>query len=303
MDFHGIDLNLLVAFHALSKERNVTRAASRVGVSQPAMSAALGRLRTLFADPLFQRSAEGLLPTARARELAIPIADVLNQLEASLIARPAFDPATVSQTFRLGLSDYPAAVLLPALSHALQEQAPGAVLKVVAFSHRDSAVALLDAGKIDVAIGIPPTQQESRILSRLLFQDEFVTLLRRDHPAAGHALDLPTFLKLKHVLVSPEGDGYGVVDAALAQQGLTRTCALTLPQMFTAPAVVAATEMSTTVMKRVALNAAMADRLVSCPPPLALPVIPFYLLWHRRNEDSSAQQWLRALIASLVSSL
>lgn len=303
MDFHGIDLNLLVAFNALNEERNVTRAASRVGVSQPAMSAALGRLRTLFADPLFQRSAEGLLPTAKARELAIPIAGVLRQLETALIARPTFEPARVSQTFRLGLSDYPAAVLLPTLSLALQEQAPGAILKVVAFSHRDSAVELLDAGKIDLAIGIPPTQPESRILSRRLFQDEFVTLLRRGHPAAGNGLDLATFLKLRHVLVSPEGDGYGVVDAALAQQGLSRTCALTLPQMFTAPAVVAATEMSTTVMKRVALNAAMADRLVAFPPPLPLPAIPFYLIWHRRNESASAQQWLRALIASLASSL
>ena len=303
MDFHGIDLNLLVAFNALSEERNVTRAASRVGVSQPAMSSALGRLRTLFADPLFQRSAEGLLPTARARELAIPIAEVLRKLETALIARPTFEPTRVSQTFRLGLSDYAAVVLLPQLSHALQEQAPSVMLKVVAFSHRDSAVELLDAGKIDVAIGIPPTQQDSRILSRLLFQDEFVTLLRRDHPAAGQVLDLPTFLKLKHVLVSPEGDGYGVVDAALAQQGLSRTCALTLPQMFTAPAVVAATEMSTTVMKRVARNAAMADRLLFFPPPLPLPVIPFYLIWHRRNDGSAAQQWLRALIASLASSL
>jgi DNA-binding transcriptional LysR family regulator len=112
MDFHGIDLNLLVAFDALMNERNVTRAAARVGVSQPAMSAALGRLRTLLGDSLFARSADGLLPTPRARELAEPISQALRQLETTLISRPEFDPGKASMVFKLGLSDYPAYVLL-----------------------------------------------------------------------------------------------------------------------------------------------------------------------------------------------
>ncbi|KGT90520.1 LysR family transcriptional regulator [Erwinia typographi] len=303
MDFHGIDLNLLVAFNALIEERNVTRAASHVGVSQPAMSAALGRLRTLFGDPLFQRGAEGLQPTARARELAVPVANVLRQLEETLITRPVFDPTKVNQTFRLGLSEYPAYVLLPLLSKTLERQAPGITLNVLAISHRDDAVTLLDAGKIDAAIGVPTGQQDNRILSHPLLQDEFVTLLRRDHPLAGETLDLATFLALRHVLVSPEGDGYGLVDQALDRQGLRRTCALTLPQMFAAPAIVAASDMSTTVMKRVAQYATVSGQLAIYPPPLALPVIPFDLIWHRRHETSSAQRWLRALITSLAASL
>ncbi|WP_318526427.1 LysR family transcriptional regulator [Erwinia billingiae] len=303
MDFYGIDLNLLVAFNALSEERNVTRAASRVGVSQPAMSAALARLRKLFGDPLFQRSADGLQPTARARELAEPIGNALQQLEVTLIARPAFDPSTVNQTFRLGMSEYPAYVLLPLLSQALEQQAPGIRLAVLNFEHRDRAIDLLDAGKIDAAIGVPTGQQNNRILSQPLLQDEFVTLLRHDNPLASREMDMATFLQLKHVLVSPEGDGYGLVDQVLAQQGLQRIRALTLPQMFAAPALVAATDMVTTVMKRVAQHASATGQLRMFTPPVTLPVVPFDLMWHRRNAGSCAQTWLRALIVSLASSL
>lgn len=303
MDFHGIDLNLLVAFNALFDERNVTRAASRVGVSQPAMSAALARLRKLFGDPLFQRGAEGLHPTARANELAGSVASALQQLESALITRPAFKPDTVSQTFRLGLSDYAAYVLLPSLSKALAQQAPGVTLQVLAVTRRDGVIDLLDAGKIDTAIGVPPTTQHSRILSRPLLQDRFVTLLRRGHPLAKQEMDIDSFLALKHILVSPEGDGYGVVDQALAQQGLQRTRALVLPQMFVAPEVVAATDMAATVMERVARNCSSRDKLQLYTPPLELPIIPFDLIWHRRNDNSAAQWWLRALIDSLASSL
>ena len=121
MDFHGIDLNLLAAFDALMNERNVTRAAARVGVSQPAMSAALSRLRTLFGDPLFLRSAQGLLPTPKAREMAEPISRALKQIEAALLPKPVFEPASASMTFNIGMSEYPAYVLLPALASALKE--------------------------------------------------------------------------------------------------------------------------------------------------------------------------------------
>ena len=303
MDFHGVDLNLLAAFDALVEERNVTRAAARVGVSQPAMSAALSRLRTLFEDPLFLRSAEGLLPTPRARDLAGPVSDALRQLEAVVVKKPGFDPATVSMDFTLGLSDYPAFVLLPALLGALEKKAPGVSLRVRSFSSRDSAVDLLDAGLIDAAIGVPPTHAEARILTRTILRDEFVTIVRRDHPGARRGMGMKTFLSLQHVLVSPEGDRHGLVDEALAQLGKRRTLALTLPQMFAAPAVVAQTQMTATVMKRVALQSPARRMLVLFPPPVALPQVNFDLIWHRRGDTHAAQMWLRALIESLAKSL
>jgi DNA-binding transcriptional LysR family regulator len=303
MDFHGIDLNLLAAFDALMAERNVTRAAARVGVSQPAMSAALSRLRARFGDPLFLRSADGLTPTSRAREMAEPISRALREIESALVDEPAFVPASALMKFTVGLSDYPAVVLLPALMQALEKHAPAVSLSVRSFSDRDGAVDLLDAGTIDAAVGVPPTRSESRIFTRTILRDEFVTIVRRDHPSARRGLDMKAFLALPHVLVSPEGDQHGLVDEALAKLGKRRTLALTLPQMFAAPAVVAQTNMTATVMKRVALNCAARRKLVLFPPPVQLPAIDFDLIWHRRNDNHPAQRWFRELIASLASRL
>lgn len=303
MDFHGVDLNLLAAFDALMEERNVTRAAARVGVSQPAMSAALSRLRTLFEDPLFLRSAEGLLPTPRARDLAGPVSEALRQLETVLVKKPEFDPARVAMDFTLGLSDYPAFVLLPALLNALQKKAPGVSLRVRSFTGRDSAVDLLDAGLIDAAVGVPPTHAEARILTRTILRDEFVTIVHRDHPSARRGMSMKTFLSLPHILVSPEGDRHGLVDEALAQLGKRRTLALTLPQMFAVPAVVAQTQMTATVMKRVALHSPARRMLVLFPPPVTLADIPFDLIWHRRSDTHPAQMWLRGLVESVAKSL
>lgn len=303
MDFHGIDLNLLAAFDALMNERNVTRAAIQVGVSQPAMSAALSRLRKLLGDPLFLRSADGLLPTPRARELAEPISQALRQLEATLVRKPDFVPGEAKLTVNLGLSDYPAFVLLPSLLEALAEQAPGISINVHSFSDRDHAVDLLDAGAIDAAIGVPPTHPEGRILTRPVLRDEFVTIIASTHPAARRGMNMKTYLSLPHALASPEGQRHGLVDQALAQQGRQRTLALTLPQMFALPAVVARTGMTATVMKRVALNSPAGRKLALFPPPVALPEIVFHLIWHRRSDGHSAQQWLRTLIESVASVL
>lgn len=300
MDFHGIDLNLLAAFDALMSERNVTRAATQVGVSQPAMSAALSRLRKQFGDPLFLRSADGLLPTPRARELAEPISQALRQIEATLVKKPEFVARDAALTINLGLSDYPAFVLLPALLEAIGEQAPGISIHVHAFSDRDHAVDLLDAGAIDTAIGVPPTYPEGRILTRPILRDEFVTIVANKNPAARRAMSMKAFLALPHVLVSPEGQRHGLVDEALAQQGKQRTLGLTLPQMFAVPSVVARTGMAATVMKRVALNSPAGKKLALFPPPIALPEIVFHLIWHRRSNGDPAQQWLRGLIESIA---
>ncbi|RCV86849.1 LysR family transcriptional regulator [Billgrantia montanilacus] len=297
MDFHGIDLNLLAAFDALMSERNVTRAATQVGVSQPAMSAALSRLRKLCGDPLFLRSADGLIPTPRARDLAEPVSQALRQIESALVKKPEFVPGETSLTFKLGVSDYPAFVLLPSLLQALEKEAPGVSLNVYAFNDRDHAVDLLDAGAIDAAIGVPPTHTDGRILTRPVLRDEFVTIVATDHPATRRGMTMKTYLELRHVLISPEGEMYGVVDQALAQQRNKRKLALTLPQMFAVPDIVARTNMAATVLKRVALNSPASHRLALFPPPVTLPEVVFDLIWHRRSDSHPAQEWLRGLIS------
>jgi DNA-binding transcriptional LysR family regulator len=303
MDFRGLDLNLLVAFDALFRERNVTRAAARVGVSQPAMSAALSRLRLLFEDQLFLRSADGLLPTARARELGQTVAPALEQIGAVLAPPERFEPKEAKTNFVLGLSDYPAFVFLPALTRELGTRAPHVAIAVRGFSGRDEAVELLDAGKIDAAIGVPPTKAESRIMIRELLRDQFVTLIGKDHPSVRKRLDMKAFLRLQHVLVSPEGEQHGVVDKALASRGLKRTLRVTLPQMFVVPSILAETDLAATVLRRVALHSSASGQLMIFPPPIQLPEVVFDLIWHRRNESSPAQQWLRDLIAEVASTL
>lgn len=300
MDFNGADLNLLAAFDALMQERNVTRAAARMNVSQPAMSAALGRLRTLFGDRLFQRSAAGLLPTPRANELAEPIARTLQQIGALLAPAERFDPGSATLRFGIGVSDYPAFILLPALLGALMRQAPAIEIDVHAFSARDEAVALLDAGKIDLAIGVAPTLQESRIMSRQVLCDEFVTLVRRDARPARRKLDLDAYLGLRHILVSPEGSRYGVVDQVLADHGVRRSVQVTLPQMFAVPALLRETGLAATLLRRVALHSAQAGDLMMFPPPLPLPTVSFHMIWHRRNDASASQRWLRELVEEVA---
>jgi len=303
MDFKGIDLNLLAAFQALMDERNVTRAAARVNVSQPAMSAALARLRKLFGDRLFQRSAGGLLPTPRAYEIAEPVARALGQIEALLAPAAPFHPQTASLTFSVGMADYPAFVLLPRLLGELAEKAPDVRMDVHGFGGRDEAVALLDAGKIDVAIGVAPTVPESRILSREIFRDAFVTLVRKDHRATRGKLDLDAYLALRHILVSPEGSKFGVVDQALADRGLERTVQVTLPHMFAVPSLLQQTPLAAILLRRVALHSAQAGDLMIFPPPVPLPEIAFHLIWHRRNDANLAQGWLRETIVRLGAGL
>lgn len=303
MDFYGIDLNLLVAFDALTSERNVTRAAAQVGVSQPAMSAALSRLRKLFGDPLFLRSADGLLPTPRARELAMPIARALSQIESALVTKQTFSAENASVVFKLGLSDYPAFVLLPSLLKALASAAPHISLNVHAFNDRDDAVDLLDAGAIDAAIGVPPTHMDGRILHQTVMTDDFVTILANGHPASRRAMSMKTYLSLRHVLVSPEGELYGLVDHALAQLGKRRSTVVTLPQMFAVPDVIAQTDFTATIMKRVATHSGANRKLVLFPPPVALPTIEFALMWHRRGGTNPAQSWLRRFIAEQAATL
>lgn len=299
MDLHGIDLNLLVAFDALMAERSVTRAGMRIGRTQPAMSAALSRLRALLRDELFVRGPTGLQPTPRALDLAEPLARALAEIQRTLAFTQGFDPVTSTTAFTLGLSDHPTFVLLPRLLDLLREQAPGITLRVRNFSDRDAATSMLDAGEVDLTIGVPPAPV-GRILNCPLFEERFVCILRKGHPAAER-LDLDTFLSLSHVLVSPENDRFGLVDAALAKMGLKRRLALTLPHMYAAPALVAASDMVATVMAGVVAASGQAGRLAVRPTPLDLGSVAFSLSWHRRNDVHPAQYWLRDSIASLYS--
>ena len=299
MNLHGIDLNLLVAFDALMAERNVTRAGARIGRTQPAMSAALARLRGLLKDELFVRGPTGLQPTPRAVELAEPLGRALAQIQRTLDFTQEFDPRSSSHTFSVGLAEHAAFVVLPRLIECLSESAPGITLRVRNFTGRDEAVTMLDVGEIDIAIGVPPTVPAGRILVRPFFEEQFVSIVRRGHPGVGERLDLRTFLSLSHLLVSPENERFGVVDAALAKLGHKRRLALTLPQLYAAPMLIAQSDMISTVMAGVVAASGYAKQLRIFDPPVALDAVPYVIFWHRRNDTHPAQRWLRDCIASL----
>jgi DNA-binding transcriptional LysR family regulator len=299
MDMHGIDLNLLVAFDALITERSVTRAGARIGRTQPAMSAALSRLRALFGDELFVRAPAGLQPTPRALDLAEPLGRALAEIERTLAFTQSFEPRSSAAIFSVGLSEHPAHVLLPRLVERLQEAAPAVVLRIRSFTARDDAVVMLDAGEIDMAVGVPPASPAARILTRPLFEEHFVCVLRRGHGATGVPLDLPAFLALSHLLVSPEGERYGIVDAALAKRELKRRVALTLPQMYAAPSLIARSDMIATLMAGVVSASGHENDLSVLAPPLDLDPVPFVMAWHRRNDTHPAQRWLREIVGGL----
>ena len=303
MDFRGLDLNLLVAFDALMQERNVTRAATRAAVSQPAMSAALSRLRTHFGDPLFIRSASGLLPTVRAKEIGLHVSTALHELTNLLAPAEKFSPENSNLSFTLGMSEYPMMVLLPDIMRAINQQAPGVTIHIRIFIDRDESVTLLDTGKIDMVMGIAPTRHENRILSLPLFSDEFVTLIRHDNEAAIQGMTLDKYLQMSHILVSPEGNHFGLVDERLREQGLSREVRLTLPTMSAVSSVVQQTNYVATVLKRSVLVSDRSESIVMVKPPLVMPEIQCQLFWHKRSDESIAQKWLRNIIATEASNL
>jgi DNA-binding transcriptional LysR family regulator len=302
MDLHGIDLNLLVAFDALMKERSVTKAGIRIGRTQPAMSAALARLRSLLKDELLVRGPQGLQPTPRALDLAEPLSRALAEIQRTLDFTQAFDPSSTSATFTIGLSDHPTFALLPQFVTLLAKVAPDATLQVRNFSARDDAIDLLDSGEVDATVGVPATKT-GRILTQPLFEERFVCIVRKDHPAARSALNLDAFLALPHLLVSPENERFGHVDAALAKKGLQRRLALTLPNMYAAPLLIARSNMIATLMAGVVAASGHSDELALLEPPISLDSIPFVLSWHRRNDAHPAQRWFRACISDAAPSI
>ena len=294
MNVDGFDLNLLVAFEALIEERHVTRAAMRTGVSQPAMSAALRRLRLAASDELFVRGPKGLSPTPRALELARPVAVALREVREALALRRAFEPSSSRQTFRIAASDHPASVLLPRLVGRVTSEAPGVDLRIRAFRGRREASDLLDEGRIDMAIGVSPGH-EARILHADLFSESFVTIARAGTPSASIG-DPAGFAAARHLLVSPESEDHGVVDDALAQLGLRRRIVVSVAHIQAAVAIVAETDLIATVMLGVVQASRLGSRLLIVPPPLALEPITFQALWHRRTDGDAGHAWFRSLV-------
>ena len=296
----AIDLNLLVVFDAVMRERNVTRASRLVGLSQPAMSHALARLRYMLKDDLFVRSPKGMLPTPRAEQLALPIRSALDGLQHSL-EPTQFIPAEATGRFRVAVDNYSAIVLVGLLVRRISKAAPGVVLEFRP-SGTLNIVDLLDRGELDLAIGILPEQGE-RFSRAPLLRDDFVVVLRKDHPEArARELSLENFAALPHLAISSGRYGTDFVDQALARRNLTRRIQLRAP-FLSAVRVLAASEMVSVLQRRVAEELVRYRPLTIRALPHAAPTTETDMLWPRWLDHQPAHRWLRETIGAAAKSL
>ena len=293
MDIRAVDLNLLKAFDALMSERAVTRAAGRIGLSQPAMSHALSRLRNLFADDLFVRTPDRMEPTARAREIAPLVSAAIGHIEAALNLGVGFDPVKSTAIFTAGMAEYAEVAFVGRLAKTFARQAANATLRLTPVTGIEAAERL-DSGAIDVAVAHLRTLP-AHIDSIVLLHDPFVLITRRGHPLAAQPPSIEAYAALNHVLVSPRGDTIGAVDRALADFGLKRRIALLVATYLALPSALAASDLVATVPRRTAEQIAAIAEIEIMPLPIDLAVTAS-MAWHRRAASEPAQLWFRSLL-------
>lgn len=294
----SLDLNLLVVFDAVLKERSITLAAQRVGLSQPAVSSALNRLRRSLGDPLFVRTGRGMQPTPYAQLLAPPIQRACDLIGSSLEIGAAFDPPVASHTFAFYMTDVGEAIFLPRLLGALKERAPRLKVKVHGIPARGEQDAMA-AGAVDIAVGLFPDLKAGFFQQRL-YCDDFVCLVRAQHPRARGPLSVKQFSDLPHAVIASAGTGHeALLERAFAEHRLRRRAALTIPHFMAAPVVIAQTDYVAMVPRRLAQAFAGFPGIRMLDPPIRTPAIEIRQHWHERYHHDPANKWMRALIAEL----
>jgi len=303
MNFRQFDLNLLKVFDAVMAERNLTRAADRLAMTQPAVSHALKRLREMLGEELFVRQAFGVRPTLKAETLWPEVRSALAGLE-QLLAFDEYRASEQEHVFRIAMADATAALLLPGLVAQFEELRALANVQVLPLTTRDPR-SLLEQGEADIAVGYFPAAAatlrgqgtQAAILQQRLYDSEYVCVMRKDHPlAAEGALTLDAFCSAQHLLVSFSGRPFGFVDEALAALQRGRRIMLTVNQFFTAGRIVAGSGLLTVLPRAFLEVTGYQSELVARPLPLVVGRIQVDMLWHLRSEGRRADGWLRERI-------
>ena len=289
MRLAGIDLNLLTSLEVLLDEANVTRAARRLGLSQPAVSHALRRLRELLGDPLLVRTRQGMTPTPRALELRPAVRAALDAAEQVLRSSPAFDPATATRAFTVSMADQASFLLLPRLAERLGREAPGVRLDVRA------ATADGVADTLDLAVGVF-ADAPANVHDQALWHERFVCVLRKGSPGSRGAFDRKRYLALPHLLVAPRGMPGSPLDDALARTGERRQVAFRVPHFLVAPHVIATSDLVWTAPESIARAFVDQLPLVIREPPLELRGFTVTMRWHARLHRDPGLAWLRGLL-------
>lgn len=297
MELHEIDMNLLVVFNHLLVERRVSKVAENLGVSQPAVSNSLAKLRKLFGDDLFLRTPKGMEPTPFADQLAESVSYALAMIHSGVNQRTSFDPAAARQAFTIGMTDVGEIYFLPALVERLHREAPGITLSTV----RNTAVNLrdeLEAGKVDLAIGLLP-QLKAGFFQRRLFTQSYVCLMRRGHRLDKRKMSIAEFSAAEHLLVISAGTGHGKVDEVLQRSGVDRIVRLTVPHYVSVGHILQGSDLIATVPERLADRLLAPFALAKVAHPAKLPDVAINLFWHAKYHRSPANRWLRGVVFDL----
>jgi DNA-binding transcriptional LysR family regulator len=291
-----LDLNLLIALHTLLQERHVSLAAKKLGMSQPAMSRALARLREVFDDQLLVRIKGKLEPTARARAITEKVDALLAEIH-GLVRPTGFDPQIATGTIRIAAPDIVSYMLVPPLIRRLSVEAPGLDLEIVRWESQWREH--LESGAVDLTIGIP-TGEEPNIYARPLIENHWVCVLRNGHPALRAPWDLEHFAALDHLVVTLGNGNVGAVDMALDKLGVRRRIVLRLPYPALSPLIIVETDLIFTTTSWLAHKLGRHVGLTIRPPPIPIPSVRVPMVWHERSHRDPKQQWLRELLARIA---
>ena len=295
------DLNLLPIFVALMEERSVTRAAKRLGMTQPALSNALARLRTTMRDQLFVRARYGIEPTPIALELAPVIAEALARIDDAVLGQQNFDPATTERTMTIAPNGYAEFVLAPAIVAKLGEVAPGIQLRLTPYGN-DLIETGVVSGITAMVLGriIDPP---ANLVVQPLMDDAFACVVRANHPSVGASLSREQFERARHVNVLPPGRLRAGLFEALERQGLRREVAVSVTNFLAVPEIVAVTDYCATLPRLICHRLADDPRLRVVPAPVDLGTFPVEMAWHVRYRHDPAHRWLRSLVSDMAKNL
>ena len=297
MDIRSLDLNLLVVFDAMLKHKNVTKAAVAIKLSQPAMSAAIARLRAIFDDPLFVRTGAGMVPTPKAQALSPSIRLVVQTIQTEILLPRNFDPSRSDRTFTLVTPDIAEVNFLPLLLLNLAEKSPYINLKTLAMP-REVAADSLETGSADMAIGYFPDLHRAGFFQQKLITSSHVCLVQKKHPDVGEKLSMTQFIEASHVVVKPDGREH-VFEQFLQSKGIKRRVVVELSHFMSLLPIIETSNFIATVPKDLANFFVRHGEVRYVPTPMKSPTIDVHLFWHQRFHKDSAHIWLRQVINQL----
>lgn len=289
---HNIDLHLLRIFVAVYELRSVSLAAVNLGMSQPGLSIALSRLRTIVKDPLFLKSAKGVDPTERAREMYEPVRTIIRCVETDVLGAGKFEPETANRVFRVALSDVGEAIYMPLMVNALQSAAPNVSLQTVSLPPAQLQIAMSE-GKVDLAAGYFPDIKTNGFLHRRIGLHSFVCIMRAGHPFSRGLLTRERYLEARHVVVTASGRSQEVFETFLEKQKLQRPVGLVTPHFMSLPLIVAQTDLVATVPQALADFFAERPDVVQVRLPFAPPTFQSNLYWSKAMNLDPGHAWFR----------